>query len=358
MFDNLLNKKKNISSLFDSVTTILAIGISLGLAFIIIFAISDNPFEAIKALLIGPFSSVRNFGTVIEMAITISFTGVAVCIMFQASQFNMGAEGAFFLGALTTAAVSTMLNLTPFFSIFISIICSATVGALICFIPAFLKTKFNASEMVSSLMLNYVSLFLGLFFLNYFLRDTNFGMLATEKIETAKKFEQFIPKTRIHTGIFIVILVIIFAYFFIYKTSTGYKIRCVGNNEKFANYSGIKVGTAVVVSQLIGGAIAGLGGSVEILGMYDRFQWTSLPGYGWDGIIIAILARNKPQHVPIAAFGLSYLRIGSSIMARVSDVPNELISVIQAIMIMLVTSTALLASWKQKQIIKETLANG
>ncbi len=349
--------KRNIPSLFDSLTTLVAIGISLGIAFIIIFAIADSPFEAIKALAVGPFSSVRNFGTVIEMTITISFTGIAVCMMFQASQFNMGAEGAFFLGALTTAAVSTSFNLPPFLSITLSLLCGALIGAIVCGIPAVLKTRFNADEMVSSLMLNYISLFIGLYFLNYFLRDTSFGMLATPKIDAAKKFVQFIPKTRIHTGIFIIIPVIVLAYIFIYKTKMGYNIRCVGQNIKFAHYSGIQVGSTVILSQVIGGAIAGLGGSVEIFGMYDRFQWTSLPGYGWDGIIIAILARNKPQFVPLAAFGLSYLRIGSSIMARVTNVPNELISVIQAIMIMLVTSTALFSRWKQQQIVKETLAH-
>ena len=349
---------KNKTGLFNVATTALAIGISLTIAFIIIFIVSDDPMKAINALLLGPATSVRNFGSVIEMMITISFTGLAVCVMFQAAQFNMGAEGAFFLGAVAAAAVSTKLSLPPYLSIPLSLLAGAVVGGLLCYIPAILKAKLNASEMVSSLMLNYVSLFAGLFVLNFFLRDPNFGMLASEKIDEANKLVQFIPKTRIHTGIFIIAILIVAVYLLLYRTKTGYKIRCVGDNFKFANYSGIKVGGAIIAAQVIGGMIAGLGGSVEILGIYDRFQWTSLPGYGWDGIIIAILARNKPQYVPLAAFFLSYLRIGSSIMARVTDVPNELIVVIQAIMIMLVTATALLGRLKHKYIIKEAVANG
>jgi len=270
----------------------------------------------------------------------------------------MGAEGSFFLGAITAAAVATKLSLPSPLNIIAAILAGAAIGAVFCFIPAIMKAKLNASELVSSLMLNYVALFTGLFFLNYFLRDPDFGMLASYQIPKSAKLVQFIPKTRIHTGIFIVIALIILVYIFLYKTKSGYAIRVVGQNEKFANFSGIQVGGAIVLSQVLGGAIAGIGGSVELLGMYDRFQWTSLPGYGWDGIIIAILARNKPHFVPLAAFFLAYLRIGSGIMARTTDVQNELITMIQAIMIMLVTATALLEKLKHKKVIKEVLANG
>ena len=114
----------------------------------------------------------------------------------------------------------------------------------------------------------------------------------------------------------------------------------------------------IILSQVLGGAIAGIGGSVEVMGMYERFQWTSLPGYGWDGVILAILARNKPQYVPLAAIFLSYLRVGASTMASNTDVPKELITVIQAIMIMLITATALLKGMKQKMVIKEALSSG
>jgi len=339
-------------------TTAMAILISLLIAFVIIFIVSDQPTEAIHSLLLGPLSSMRNFGTVIEMMIPITFTGLAVSIMFQAAQFNLSSEGSFFIGAVAAAAVATKLDLPPVLSVVACLLAGAIVGAFVCSIPAILKVRFNASEMVSSLMLNYVVLFLGLYILNYFLRDPNFGMLASFQIPEVSKLTQFIPKTRIHTGIFIAIVLVVVAFLFIYKTKRGYAIRTLGQNDKFAHYSGIGVGGAIVSSQMIGGAVAGMGGSVELLGMYDRFQWTSLPGYGWDGVIIAILARNKPQYVPLAAFFLAYLRIGSGIMARTTDVPSELIIIIQAIMIMLVTAKALLGKLKHKLVVKETIANG
>lgn len=349
-------KNKNI--LFSTATTMLAITISLFITIVIIFGVSENPGSAIHSLLLGPLQSKRLIGSIFTTAIPICFTGLAVCIMFQASMFNMCAEGAFFLGAIGAAAAATKLPLPGFLGIIVPIAVGGIAGGLLCYIPAVLKAKFGASEMVSSLMLNYIALYLGLYLLNVSLRDSNFGALASYQIPEQSRLPKIIPGTSIHAGLILVLVFIVICYLFVYKTATGHRIRTLGQNKKFAKYTGIKVGSVIILSQIVGGAIAGIGGSVEVMGMYARFQWTSLPGYGWDGVILAILARNKPQYIPIAAIFLSYLRVGASTMASNTDVPKELIVVIQSIMIMLVTAEALLKGMKQKAIIKEVLANG
>lgn len=349
---------KNKNFLFSTATTAIAVIISLAIAFIIILFVSDSPSEAIKALLLGPFSSFRNFGTVITLASTITFTGLAVCIMFQASMFNMCAEGSFFIGALIAAATATSFGFPPGLGLIVPMLCGAAAGGLLCFVPAILKARVNANEMVSSLMINYVALFLGLYLMNTYFRDDTFGALASHQLPQASVLVKCVPGTSIHIGVILAILLVILCYLFIYKTKAGYEIRVMGQNAKYAKYTGISVSSAIILSQVMGGAIAGLGGAVEVMGMYARFQWTTLPGYGWDGVIIAILARNKPQYVPLAALFLAYLRVGANVMARVSDVPSEIITVIQAIMIMLVTATALLGRIKQKTVVKEVLANG
>ncbi len=349
-------KKNNL--IFNMATTALAIIISLLIAFVIIFLVSEDPARAIESFLLGPLQSKRLIGSIFTTAIPICLTGLAVSIMFQASMFNMGAEGGFFLGALAAAGTATSINLPGILGIIVPVLVGGLVGAVVCAIPAFLKVIWGASELVSSLMLNYVALYLGLYILNGFMRDKSFGALASYPLPANSKLPRIIQGTSLHAGIFVVILLIVLSYIFIFKTSTGMKIRMLGQNQEFARYSGIKVGGVVLLSQLIGGMIAGIGGSIEVMGMYGRFQWTSLPGYGWDGIILAILARNKPQFIPVAALFLSYLRVGASAMASSADVPKELITVIQAIMIMLVTAGALLKSLKQKLVIKEALTSG
>lgn len=349
---------KDKKLLFSSATTMLAILISLLLAFIIIFMISSEPLTAIRLLLTGPLQSKRLLGSIITIAIPICFTGLAVSVMFQADMFNMCAEGAFFLGALMGAFTATRLSLPGVLGLIVPMLVGALTGAVLTMIPAILKAKLNASEMVSSLMLNYVALYLGLFLLNNYLRDHSFGALATEALPANSKFAKMIPGTSIHAGFLVLVLFIVLSYLLIFKTKLGEKIRIYGQNASFARYSGIGVGSVIIASQAIGGAIAGLGGSIEIMGMYQRFQWTALPGYGWDGIVLAILARNKPQFVPVAALFLSYLRVGASAMASGSDVPKEIITVIQSIMIMLVTSSVLLRGLKQRMIVKEALKHG
>lgn len=343
-------KKRNF--ILSSAKTLLAIGISLLIAFLIIFIVSDKPGEAISIFLTGPVSSLRRIGSIITTAIPIIFTGLAVCIMFQANMMNMGAEGSFFLGAFAAAAITTKINFSGILAIIVPMLVSVLVGAFLCAIPAFMKAWLDASEMVSSLMLNYASLYFGLYLLNSNLRDQSFGALATHKIPQNARLSNLVARTSIHSGLILAIVFVFMCYMFLYKTKTGFKIRAYGQNSKFAQYAGISASSMIMISQLLGGALAGLGGYVEIMGMYDRFQWTSLPGYGWDGIMLAILARNKPQYIPLAAVFLAYLKVGASSMAISTDVPSEIITVMQAIMIMLVTAQALLRNWRQTMILK------
>jgi ABC-type uncharacterized transport system permease subunit len=284
---------KNKNLLFSTATTAIAIIISLAIAILIITLVSDSPGEAIQALLMGPFSSFRNFGTVITSATTVTFTGLAVCIMFQASMFNMCAEGSFFLGALIAAAAATSFGMPIGIGLIVPMLCGAAAGGLLCFIPAIMKAKVNANEMVSSLMLNYVALFIGLYLMNKYFRDSSYGALASRKLPETSILVKCVPGTAIHVGVILAVVLVVLCYLFIYKTKAGYEIRVMGQNAKYAKYTGLSVSGAIILSQVLGGAIAGLGGAVEVMGMYARFQWTTLPGYGWDGVIITILARNK-----------------------------------------------------------------
>ncbi|SHF23747.1 ABC transporter permease [Caloramator proteoclasticus] len=345
----------NKDNIFEIFRTLMAIVISLILAFIIIFFISKQPYVALSKFLLGPLSKTRYFSNVLEMAIPLTFTGLAICIMFKANQFNLGAEGAFFMGAVTATIIGIKFSLPGLIHPILAIVCGGIIGGIFLFIPAFLKVKWNANELVSSLMLNYVMFYLGIYIVNYYLRDSNAGAMVSYKLKTTALLPNLIPKTRLHYGILIAILMIIITYFFLFRTKWGYAIRMVGFNSKFAIYSGINNKSVILYSQIIGGIIAGIGGATELLGMYSRFQWQNLPGYGWDGVIVAILSRNNPVLVPIAAFFLSYLRIGADLMARITDVPSEVVSVIQALVIMLVAAESFLAKWKHRVIAKKAI---
>ncbi len=343
--------------LFEFGRTLVAIGLALLLGFIITYLVSENPGEAFSTFLLGPLSSVRRFSTFIETVIPLIFTGLAVSIVFQASQFNIGAEGQFFFGAVAATFVGVALDLPPVIHVLVALLAAAVAGGFAGYIPGILKARWDASELVSSLMLNYVFLRLGLYIINYHLRDPNAGAMVSYPLKETAWLPQFLPPTRLHWGLALAVLAIIFCYYFLYRTRWGYALRMTGLNLSFSGYSGINTASVIVYSQIVGGAIAGLGGASELLGIYRRFQWQMLPGYGFDGIIIAILARNNPLLVPVAALFLGYLRTGADIMARMTDVTSEMVAVIQAIMILLVTAQAFLAGVRHRMVVRGAKAH-
>ena len=305
----------NSAKRFDMVRTVFSVLIALAISFVIIFLVSDQPLEAIKYLLIGPFTNKRSMGNVVESMIPLIFTGTGVCIMFSANQINLAGEGAFHIGGLIASCVAIKLTAT-FVSPFMALLCAGLVGALFTAIPAIMKITTTASEMVSSLMINYLALYFGNYMLNNVIGDPK-ASAASYKLADAAELPVLIQGTRVHLGFIIAIAVAVLGYFFLYRTKTGYELRLAGENEEFARYSGISIVKVIMISQLLGGFVAGLGGGVEMLSpIYARFTWTSLLGYGWDAIIICTLSKKNPLYTPFAALFLAYLRTGASIMAR------------------------------------------
>jgi simple sugar transport system permease protein len=345
--------RKSVESRFEAIRFSAAVIISIALSFAIILLVSGKPLIALQKLFLGPLESWRRFGNVVELGITLSFTGLSVAIMFSANQFNMGTEGSFYVGGAVAAMFAIAAPLPPVIQPAAAILLGAVAGAIICAIPALLKGKWGASELVSSLMLNYVFFYLARYFANTTFKDPACGFVATYLMPSSAKLARIVPGTRIHAGIFILAATVVLAVVFMRRTKGGYALVQAGRNAKFATYSGIKTSFVILYAQLIGGFIGGLGGAVEVLGMYDRFQWQSLPGYGFDGIIVAILAKNKPKYVPIAAFLLAYLRIGADKMSTATDVTSEMISIIQGVIIMLVAAQAFLSGRRQRMLIKE-----
>lgn len=343
----------NSAKRFEAIRMIFAILIALLISFVIIFFVSDEPMNAIVQLVTGPFKSKRNLANVFESMIPLIFTGTGVCIMFSANQINLAGEGAFHVGGLVAAVAALKIALPAGVSPVVCLLLSAVAGAILTAIPAVMKIKTEASELVSSLMLNYVALWFSTFILMQFICDPATGS-ASYSIPDAASLPSLMRGTRIHSGIFIAILVAVLGYLFLYKTKVGYQLRIVGENEEYAKYSGISIIKVILVSQLLGGFIAGLGGGVELLSpIYDRFTWTASLGYGWDAIIICTLAKKNPLYTPFAALFLAYLRTGASIMSRATDVSFEIVQITQAVIILFVVAEQFLSRYKHKLIAKE-----
>ena len=347
-------KVKKIDRLFEAFRLLVSILIAFGIALAIISLLSDTPMESVRNFIVGPWESKQRISNILEQMVPYLFTGTAICVMYQANLFNLAGEGVFFITGAISAFLAINFSLPPGINQIAIILVSAIIGGFIMWIPAYLKVKWNANEAVSSIMINYILLYLGRYILLNFMRDPSAIYNMSYQFGVNGRLPNLMQGTRLHFGIIIGLVVVLVAFIFLYKSKKGYEIRVTGQNQNFARYSGISTNKSLLLASIIGGLIVGIGGSTEMMGMYQRFRWEDLPGYGWDGVLVGTLARNNPILVPIASFFLAYLRIGADIVARTSDLPVEFISVIQAIVIMLVGAQMFMASFKHKIIAKST----
>ncbi len=339
-----------------------AIVLALLVAAIFIFLSSDEPLNALKYLLLGPVVSFKatgnvfnttSFLTILAAMIPTIFSGLAVCVMFSANQFNLGGEGAIMLGGFVGALLGIYLKLNTGLHQVVCVLAGAIAGGLIMLIPAILKVKLKASEMVTSLMMNYVVMFVILHFLNFVFADRSKGATQTYPfLESARIPEIVSNGTKLTWGFVVALIFVVIISLFMYRTKWGYAIRMIGINQSFAQYSGMQVGTVIILSQVIGGMLSGMGGSIEVLGRFNTFLWRELPGYGWLGITIAILAKNNPIFVPFAAFFIAYLNKGCDLMATYSDVPSEMIDIIQAAIFLFFAAEQFLAKYRQRIVVR------
>lgn len=339
---------------FNIIRTMMAIVISLLVSMALIFLVSEEPGEAIFQLLFSPFQKSRNFLQVLQNFVPLTFTGLAIAVMFSANQFNMAAEGSFYMGGVMASVIACKLALPLGIHPLLAIFIAGMVGSFVCVIPGLFKVNWGANEIVSSLMLNYVILYVGRYVLGHFLLDPLAGYPASTRFPETVTLHSFPFLFGIHSGIFMAILAIVLVWYLMERTKWGYEIRLTGSNEKFAKYSGINVSAVIVIAQAIGGFLAGAGGGIQALGMYERFSWVNLMGTGFDGIIIAILAKNNPKFIPLAVFFLSYLRVGAEIMSRRTDVTIELVAVVQAMIILFVGAKMFLQRYRHQMIVRNS----
>ncbi len=349
-----MDASKRIEMQFSVLRTAAAILISLVIAFILIATVSDNPGGDFVTLLTGPLQNSSRMTTIVSKFIPLLFTGTAICLVNSAGQINIAAEGAFFAGAVAATMVGIIPGIPVVIHIPLCVLAGAAAGAVIMGIPGILHVKYNVVTIVAALMINYVALYLGLYIILNPLRDPAAGFEASYPFAESTSLPTLFGNPRIHIGLILGIIAVIAAYLLLYRTGFGLVARTVGNNNKFAVYSGMPVGKTIIGISLFAGCLAGVGGTVETLGNYQRFMYTDFTNHGWDGVMLAVLCHNKPQYMPLAALFLAYIRTSADALNFSSSVPPEIIEVIQAVIIIFVAAEKFLAGWEHKAIVKNS----
>lgn len=340
---------------FDLIRILCAVVVGFAFAMVLLLFISNDPLNAIRTFVVGPFESKRRFFNIVELMIPLTFTALGMCMMLRVGEYNLIVEGGFlFSGAIVAWLASTGLpsSIPPGLFPLILIAAGTLVGAVCGLVPALLNVKWNANVVVVTIMLNYVLTYASTYVLRFWMRDTTVTYLGSQKLAENAKLHSILRGTSMHTGVFIAVLAVLFTWWFVNRTTKGFEIRVTGSNRQFAKYVGINVTGAMLLAQAMGGALAGMGGAVEILGKYDRYLWTGQTGYGFSGLMIAVLVRNKPEAVPLVAFLFAYLQIGANLVGTTTDVPTEFVMVIQAIIILLVAATLFMEKLRKRMVIK------
>ena len=303
--------------------------------------------EVLQAFFLGPVEDEYAVSEIFREMVPLIFTGTAVALMVRCGQFNMFVEGAFFGGAFIAGVLAPVLGEMTVLTPLICIIAAALLMALIGYGPAVMKSRLGINEFVTSLMLNYIVYWIIMFLLHGIAGDPDY-VNATRYLEDGMRLPLLNEDTELSSNIIIALVCAVLSGVFLTRTKWGYALRTTGDNPRFAAYTGIDTPRYVELSQVIGAGIAGMGGSAFLLGNYYRFTWTSLPNYGFDGFVIAIIAENNPYAAPFAALFLGYLRVGALQVSRLGDIPNEVIYVIQAIIIILFGARMLVKKYRGK----------
>lgn len=328
-------------------TPFIAVLIAFLLTSILLIMAGANPLEAFYYLLIEPLTTRNDALEVLVTATPLLLTGLAVLIAFASGYFNIGAEGQFYAGAVVAAGLGVALKgWPPILAISLILLAGFAAGALWALGPALLKVYLAVDEVVTTLLLNSVMV-LGVSGLLTGPWKDPAGWARTPLISDALRLPRLAPPSRLRIGILIGIALLFALWFVLNRMAFGLKLRAIGLGPKAARFMGINVKRTVLVTALISGGIAGLAGVVEILGLQGRLQSQTLElGYGYTGIVVAMLGGLNAFGVGLAAAFIALIQNGSLSLSQTLGVPQYLGDVIQATILLTMLATLLLNNYR------------
>ena len=305
---------------------------------------------AFEALLLGPIERVNRWGVWIQDAITLILLGLSFAIVFRAQQFSLGAEGQLYFGALVSGIIALNSPTIPgILLIPVIILASGTAGFIYGLIPGALKAYLGANELVSTLMLNVIATRFFDMVLTFQLKPPDAGYVATERFGENAVLPVIVESTQVTIAVFILAAVIVISWLLIRRTPLGYEIRIIGSNLKFADYGGVNSKRTIMLVMAISGIVAGLAGMHLATGIHRQLVLNISFALAFEGVVVALLARLNVLVVPFTGLLYAYLRAGAQFMERDADVSFEVVRMIQAIIILLITAEALVSFFQQRQ---------
>ena len=359
-------RSESVSKLADALLPVFAALAALAFGALMLIILGANPLEAFSALIDGAFGSTNALADTVVKAIPLLLIGLGICISFRGNVINLGGEGQMIIGALMATALGLVFPDWPgILMIPMAMLAGFLGGAIWGGIPGALKAYFNASELLSTIMMNAIAVQLMNFLLSGPIIDPVQASKASKIPQTARLAKVFdLPRlvpTRLHLGAFIAVVLAFLVYILLWRTTLGYRIRAVGQNPRASRYAGIDVKKQIVLALFLSGAFAGLAGAIQVFGVNHRMitdgSATGFTGSaGFNGIVAALFGQLHPLGTIPASFLFGALLVGANKLQRAVQVPSALITALNGLVVIFVVSSDI---WRrrreQKRLIEATV---
>jgi ABC-type uncharacterized transport system permease subunit len=326
--------------------TLTAVGpalIGVALALLVgaglIWLAGADPLLAYRTMVTGAFGGRRQITETVLKACPLLIIGLGLSVAFRSRVWNIGAEGQYFIGALFGSVVALGLPNLPKAALVPLILVAGLVGGALWALPAaLLGTRRGISEIISTLMFNYIAILLVQYLARGPLQDPD-GFLPESAMFSEAARLPILIAPRIHLGVALALMLAPLVYGLIWRTPLGFRLRALGSNPKAAQFAGINIERGIWAALLISGALAGLAGVIEVTSLHMRLKGSISGGYGFTGILVALLGRLHPLGVVVASLFFAALTIGAEAMHTVSQLPAALAQAIQALVVLFVLGT-------------------
>lgn len=354
IFDFAKLKNDSQAAMRQVLVSAAAVLVSLSLGGALMAAMGYDVGTALQSMFVGAFGSVNSLSeTLVKMA-PLLFTGMSYALANRCGLTNLGMEGQLYMGALAATACGVYVaGLPAALHLPLCLLAGFLGGGVWGLIAGALKVKFGASEIITTVMLNTMAINFIDFMVNGPMIEPPGINCQTSPVQDTAKLPGLIPGTRVHLGIIVGIAFVVLFWQFLWKSKKGYEVRVSGLNMHAAQYSGINTNRNILLVMLLAGGLAGLAGANEILGIQTRMLPEISPGYGFDGIAVALIGGNTPAGIVFGALLFGAFRAGGNRMQMRAKVPSSIVLVIQAfVIIAVVASNLLLEMWDDAQLKK------
>lgn len=343
---------KQFIFLYKCCIILLAVIAAMALGSVILVAIGANVAKTYAVIVFEPLKNIGLLAEVGIRMIPLTIIALGIAVAYRSGIINIGAEGQMMMGILGAAAVALAMPEAPKAvlipcAMLAGFVCGGLWGAL----AGFLKAKLQVSELLSTVMLNYIAEQFYTFCLRKPMLDPaeitmGSGTPQTMRLTKQVWLSRLIPGTRLHSGLILALALAVLVYFLLWRTSFGYKMRAAGASPRAARYGGIAVGTALVAAMIISGGLAGLAGAIEVMGVHHRAIGGITSGYGFSGIVVALFGGLHPAGIIPAAFFFGLLLVGGNMTQNAVGVPANMVSVLQGAIILVIVATQMVLSNK------------